>query len=197
MGTRHCIIIRHEGENKVAQYGQWDGYFEGQGLKLLNILKSDEFSLEKLKRELEDVEFFKTDEELQDYIQEKSGVDLKGKRGIPLSEAEKIEEYAPEVDRSTGADILHLVHDGKAKKLKDSSDFIYERLFCEFFYIIDLDEGKFESYMNVWEGNVNSEETDEDKKGFEAGFSFDLSDLPDSEEYLSNAKVLMDKHYGE
>jgi len=29
MGTRHCIIAVCDGEHKIAQYGQWDGYPTG------------------------------------------------------------------------------------------------------------------------------------------------------------------------
>ena len=31
MGTRHLTIVVSEGQYKVAQYGQWDGYPTGQG----------------------------------------------------------------------------------------------------------------------------------------------------------------------
>ena len=38
MGTRHLICIFYRGEWVVAQYGQWDGYPEGQGFKLYRFL---------------------------------------------------------------------------------------------------------------------------------------------------------------
>lgn len=38
MGTRNLTMIYSNGEYKVAQYGQWDGYPEGLGVKLLNYL---------------------------------------------------------------------------------------------------------------------------------------------------------------
>ena len=31
MGTRHLTCVVKDGEFKVAQYGQWDGYLNGQG----------------------------------------------------------------------------------------------------------------------------------------------------------------------
>lgn len=41
MGTRHQQnVIDKNGELKVSQYGQWDGYPEGQGLDILRYLKS-------------------------------------------------------------------------------------------------------------------------------------------------------------
>ena len=40
MGTRNLTIVHKNGEYKVAQYGQWDGYPEGLGATLLNFLKN-------------------------------------------------------------------------------------------------------------------------------------------------------------
>ena len=35
MGTRHLIAVYLNGEYKVAQYGQWDGYPSGVGVDVL------------------------------------------------------------------------------------------------------------------------------------------------------------------
>ena len=41
MGTRNLTIVRNkEGIIRVAQYGQWDGYPEGQGITALNFIKN-------------------------------------------------------------------------------------------------------------------------------------------------------------
>ncbi|KAF2194392.1 hypothetical protein K469DRAFT_773578, partial [Zopfia rhizophila CBS 207.26] len=37
-GTRHLICVFHKGRFVVAQYGQWDGYPEGQGVTLMKFL---------------------------------------------------------------------------------------------------------------------------------------------------------------
>lgn len=40
MGTRHLqIVIDKNGETKLSQYGQWDGYPEGQGIAVLEFLR--------------------------------------------------------------------------------------------------------------------------------------------------------------
>ena len=39
MGTRHLTAVYQNGEYKVAQYGQWDGYPDGQGLICLEFLR--------------------------------------------------------------------------------------------------------------------------------------------------------------
>ena len=40
MGTRNLTIVYVDGEYKVAQYGQWDGYPEGQGATCLDFLRN-------------------------------------------------------------------------------------------------------------------------------------------------------------
>lgn len=42
MGTRHLIAAKVDGEYKLAQYGQWDGYPEGQGVAVLDFLVNKE-----------------------------------------------------------------------------------------------------------------------------------------------------------
>ena len=53
MGTRHLICVVKDGEFKVAQYGQWDGYFSGQGQNILNFLRDDSFNLSHFKEQLD------------------------------------------------------------------------------------------------------------------------------------------------
>ena len=47
MGTRHLIIAITDGETKLRQYGQWDGYPYSEGLNVLQFLRSHD--LDKLK----------------------------------------------------------------------------------------------------------------------------------------------------
>lgn len=35
MGTRNLIVIYYNGQYILAQYNQWDGYPEGQGVEIL------------------------------------------------------------------------------------------------------------------------------------------------------------------
>ena len=39
MGTRNLTIVFMDGKYRVAQYGQWDGYPEGQGLTCLRFVR--------------------------------------------------------------------------------------------------------------------------------------------------------------
>ena len=63
MGTRNLTAVQLNGEYKIAQYGQWDGYPEGQGKTVLSFLLKNG-SLEKLKSALGKVRFL--DEEGED-----------------------------------------------------------------------------------------------------------------------------------
>lgn len=56
MGTRNLTCVVLDGEYKVAQYGQWDGYPEGQGRTILEFL-SQEGAQEQLKLALKRCRF--------------------------------------------------------------------------------------------------------------------------------------------
>ena len=57
MGTRNLVAVFSDGEYKIAQYGQWDGYPSGQGLTVLNFI-SDKNNIENLKKNLPKCRFF-------------------------------------------------------------------------------------------------------------------------------------------
>lgn len=50
MGTRHTIEVIYQGETRIKQYGQWDGYLEGQGAGIANFLVNAD--LDKFKENL-------------------------------------------------------------------------------------------------------------------------------------------------
>jgi hypothetical protein len=57
MGTRNLtMVINHQGEKKVAQYGQWDGYPSGVGVCVLAFLRNKEL-FQKFKSNLSKVRF--------------------------------------------------------------------------------------------------------------------------------------------
>ena len=39
MGTRNLVAVQIDGQYKIAQYGQWDGYPSGKGLEVLEFLR--------------------------------------------------------------------------------------------------------------------------------------------------------------
>ena len=60
MGTRHLICAISDDEYRIAQYGQWDGYPEGQGAAILEFLKSP--MVEQLRKNLERCSWITNDE---------------------------------------------------------------------------------------------------------------------------------------
>jgi hypothetical protein len=54
MGTRNSTLIQVDGEYKVAQYCQWDGYPSGQGVGILESLRNS--NLQKLRENVSSLE---------------------------------------------------------------------------------------------------------------------------------------------
>lgn len=200
MGTRHLIIAKIDGERKIAQYGQWDGYLDAKGVTLLE--KLHKFDHEKLKESLRKVRFVESQEERERIIYEKSGVDLTGRDLIPMDEAEKISKFAPEFSRDTSANILDLILEGKAEILEDASGFEEEAVFCEFYYIIDFDEGKYKAFTNIAK-DIETIEKEEKKHGKEnvnekddeLKLEYDLDDLPSRHRFLEDAENLREAEF--
>lgn len=132
MGTRNLTIVVSGGTHKIAQYGQWDGYPDGQGVTAL------EFCRLHLATQEGRASFAKilgrvcwtTEEELG-----RAGDDWK--------------RQFPYVTRDQGAEILNLVAQSKPNKqvvLRDSYSFAGDSLSNEWTYVIDLDVGTFEAF---------------------------------------------------
>ena len=132
MGTRNLTMVISENKTKVAQYGQWDGYPEGQGKTILKFLKKCDLNI--FKGRLKKVSF----------IDKKKINELWNE----IVTTEIFKSKYLELHRDTGAEILNLIYEGKAFKLIDDSKFIQDSLWCEWVYVIDLDKNKFEIYTN-------------------------------------------------
>jgi hypothetical protein len=129
MGTRHLIVVVQNGETKVAQYGQWDGYRTGQGNTILSFLNS--VYLPNFREAVERC-WLLTEEEAD------AKIDAAG-RDWP--------KKFPELSRDTSADLLQMILETpEGLGLVDTSSFAADSLFCEFAYVIDLDENVLEVY---------------------------------------------------
>lgn len=124
MGTRHLIVVKSNKKTKVAQYGQWDGYPEGQGVEILHFLKTSNLSL--FKRMVDGLSFYGSDKEHE-------GLDV---------------DTNPELSRDTSAKLLNLIYAGSVRKVIDSEEFADDSLFCEWCYVIDLDKNTLEVYSD-------------------------------------------------
>ena len=134
MGTRHCTIVKLDGETKVGQYGQWDGYPSGQGATILSFLKSADMN--KFKDQLRKTRFL-TKEEIKKTWKECGAGDSDW---VGLDVADKHTEKYPALSRDTGAEVLQLIYDGKAYELDNDEDFIKDEVSCEWAYEINLDD---------------------------------------------------------
>lgn len=166
MGTRHLTLVQQGQQIKVAQYGQWDGYPAGQGEKVLNFLRTadmNKFKTQLLKtyfvnegspmlKEIDKV-FEKFNKKYQKLTKEKNWDDISNRAASLLS---KKDEFLYRLfTRDTGAKILQLIYDATGIKdatgakripLNDSSNFAGDSLFCEWAYLINLDENTLEVY---------------------------------------------------
>jgi hypothetical protein len=127
MGTRHFIGAVLDGEFKIAQYGQWDGYPEGQGVDVLAFVAGTDMAAFKAK--------------------------LAQCSWITKEQTEQVNGTAdwhkvyPHLSRDAGADILTLVMGSEAGLfLADTRGFAGDSLFCEWGYVLDLDAEVLEVY---------------------------------------------------
>ncbi len=186
MGTRNLTMVISNGETKVAQYGQWDGYPSGQGATALRFLR--EVNIERFKEKLKSLHWL-TNEEI-----------------------EKIESvgdwttHHPYLSRDRGADILNIIMYSKYEEshkektfsgnivgLVDQSDFAADSLLNEWTYVIDLDKETFEVYSGFNKSPLTESDRfyhlEEKKQG---GFypvkivkSFSLLNIPTEDEFIA------------
>lgn len=125
MGTRHLqTVIDRNGVKRISQYGQWDGYPSGQGLDILNFLKSAD-----LKKYAENVE------KITEITEEQAKM---------VNATNQWEKQYPHLARDCGSRIHKLIQEGKVKfiALMDSEE---AEKWCEGFYEIDLSKMTFTS----------------------------------------------------
>lgn len=198
MGTRHLICVVSNGDYRIAQYGQWDGYPEGQGASILEFLKSP--MAEQLKKNLKNCTWLTNTE--YEKLWEEFGVDTKQEM-IDYDAYQDFCNKHPELSRDTGARILEIVAGATGKiKLQNSLNFSRDSLFCEWAYVIDFDKNTFEVYQGFNETPLDKSERfytagqKEDENGMypvKLFKSFDLSALPSEEEFLEICEPIEDE----
>lgn len=187
MGTRHVTFVVQDGKYKVAQYGQWDGYPSGQGITVrdfVSLLQEtvyyDTFS-EKVKK----LSFLTGNG--ADELYRSVGIDPSSEF-ITGEEKKRFDDKYPHLSRDTGADVLsQILNSTKPLKLQDSTDFAHDSLFCEYGYVIDLDERVFEVYVG------HNREPDEPDARFYKSVEDHKAELPPYRadlEYYSIKKVI-------
>lgn len=192
MGTRNLTIVFDAGEYRVAQYGQWDGYPEGAGIKILRFLrdKMDEF-------------LFRIRLSRFNFI-EKNGCIAKR---IDKAFENDIGSYCfPEFSRDIGCDILPMIQDNTAttRYLSNCIDFAADSLFCEWAYVVDFNHRTFEVFQGFNKTPLEENErfyflndkADPDLAPSGGRYypvrlaaTFNLDNLPEDDEFLDVFKV--------
>lgn len=134
MGTRNLTIVVHKEKTKVAQYGQWDGNPTGQGQTIADFLKK--VDIEKFKKQIDALEEY-TDEDIKNAYKEAG--DNGESKYVSLEVSNKKNRMHPALNRSHGAGILELIHNGTVTKVLLNEDFKNDTLYCEYYYTINLD----------------------------------------------------------
>ena len=144
MGTRHRqAVINKAGELKIQQYGQWDGYPEGQGRGILSYLRNG--NLDKYQEELDKVNLI-TEEQVKS-----------------VEDDENWRINYPYMSRDCGSDIHQMVEDGSVKFVAHIDEDEAKK-FCEGFYTIDFQKGLFitEYYSRKVELKLDSLPTEDE-----------------------------------
>lgn len=183
MGTRNLTAVKVDGEYKIAQYGQWDGYPDGQGLTALRFLRS--VDLAKFRERVKATRFATK----EDFETLQADLD---------KDEDAFWKKHPELSRDAGAEVLELVMSG-ASLLKKQLAFAGDSLFCEWAYVVDFDLGTFEVYRGfnkekIVEGRFKSGDStlENPGNGYEPVkflVSFELAKLPTEEDFLASCKA--------
>lgn len=142
MGTRHLIEVILNGETKVAQYGQWDGYPDGQGKDICSFIETLS-DLDAFKRAVSKLHFL-SEEEIQDRWAQ-CGAHLESSF-VDMKVSQKYSITWPWLSRDCGSNVLAMIAKGEVDGLDDASSFKNDELFCEFRYVLDLDKENLECY---------------------------------------------------
>ena len=189
MGTRNLTAVYIDGTYKIAQYGQWDGYPEGQGMTCLefarNVLATKD-GREAFAEKVRACSWITKEDIDRINNQIRSG-------GI-----KDWTRIWPELSRDTCADILKMVAKSEnGLKLKNDINFAADSLFCEWAWVIDLDAGTFEGYRGFNTGRELTEEDrfyfllDKEEHGYHAitlAAKWSLDELPEKDAFLEAFK---------
>ncbi len=179
MGTRNLTVVVKDGEYKVAQYGQWDGYISGAGFSILEYLRN--WDRAKFEENLKKVVFLKDE------------VTIEALFNSPKKML---------VHRDTGCKILQVIEecDFETIELCNGIGFAEDSLFCEYAYVVDLDANRLEVYTGFQKqehdcGRFASMRSPENEENRRDGYfpiklllSYSLDELPTNEQIQLDAK---------
>ena len=195
MGERNLTIVYSDGEYKIAQYDHWGADPSLNGIKCLEFAQklSDENTFNKFKEMVSKAKFFTVDE-----IENLTDYDGSAK------------DY-PQFTIKRGTEILDLILNNKNKDFPvyNSITFAADSLFCEWAYLINLDDKTLEIYkgfntepltpddrfyfLKYYEStrihNIGHDIGNDGKvqyHGIKLAKSYPLYNLPDNDEFLKD-----------
>ena len=192
MGTRNLTCVFVNGEYKVAQYGQWDGYPEGQGSTILKFLQS--YNKETFLKNLNTTRFIEEDEYNKLWLE--VGVDIKASNGmVNMDDSDKFKKKHPQLDRDMGGGVLKFIENNENVVLNNEINFVYDGLFCEWCYVVDFDKNVLEVYRGFNKEILDKTERFFTKEASDNGYtpvtmliSFDLDKLPSEEDFVKQIR---------
>ena len=204
MGTRNSVHVIVGKETKIAKYCQWDGYPEGRGIELLDVLRkrlkptktiSFEDRLKEMKEKVKSVVAL-TDEEVHNRWKE-CGADDSGWVDMEVSNKFK-EKYAHLSRDMGGGEVLDLVVTGKVKDTQLNPKFVADSLFCEWAYVVDLDKKTLEVYKGFNDKPLSKKErffslTEKDSNKYypvKLVKKYKLDELPTKKAFLKEIEEL-------
>lgn len=191
MGTRNLTVVVSEGQTRVAQYGQFDGYIEGQGVTCLEFLRDKMNST--FKEKLLQCSWI-TDEEYDNYMVE-CGAKADAE-WVSIEVSDRFKERYFHLHRDCASNVLELIQNSSTGlQLQDAVNFAADPVFCEWAYVIDLDKNTFEVYTSNDEELTKNDRfyylTKDSENGNDAVKmvkSYSLYDLPTNEQFVHDFK---------
>lgn len=196
MGTRNLTAVMINGEYKIAQYGQWDGYPEGQGVTILDFLSKQE-NIDALKENLNKTRFLDEEGRDKEFIDAYSANTPEWSSEPDNRTDEQKHWFSSYITRDLGASILESIAASKDDEilLRDAIGFAGDSLFCEWGYVIDFDKNVLEVYRGfndepITEGRfISGDPTFENDKTDEYEpiiliKTYDLNNLPNREQFI-------------
>ena len=197
MGTRNLTVVVHNKEVKVACYGQFDGYPDSLGLKLIKFF-SNSANTVNLKEILPKVRLWnEEDQKLQEEFLKSVGCE-NGRR-MTDKQKEKFKKrypfrYRERYGKLTEGQILEAILEFRHLDeitTTEAYDFASDSLFCEWAYVIDYDKNTFEVYKGFNTSGISEEDRffplydgENDYYPVKIIASFQLDKLPDENEFL-------------
>ena len=189
MGTRNLTCILIDGEYKVAQYGQWDGYPGGGGIDILTVLRDGD--IEKLKENARRCTYLNEDQIQARWV---AAGAKEGEGWVDSDVSKKMGEQYPQFQRDMGYGVVQFIMESTDAMIhmQDNITFAGDGLFCEWAYVVDLDKGLLEVFKGFGKqkhtGQRFSKFNKDDEEYAAVGFaaSYKLDDLPSDKEFLND-----------